>query len=228
MSSEVIGIDLGGTKTATAVLRDRRLSESLIQPTGLGSAASLIDQLAGMVDKVRSDDLAAVGIGVPSVVEFATGRVVSSINIPLANVPLREVLGHRVGVPVFVDNDATVAALAEAHDEQLSLVARNLVMFTLGTGVGGGIVLGGRIFRGATGGAGEFGHTVIGLDIDSSVPTPAGFPAPRVVRSACRGTGARPPQPGDRGAEPRFRARTPARRGQAGHRRRGRGRRPRR
>jgi glucokinase len=176
VSSEVIGIDLGGTKIATAALRDRRLGESLIQPTELDSTDGLIEQLAGMVDKVRSDDLAAVGIGVPSVVEFATGRVVSSINIPLANLPLREVLGERVGVPVFVDNDATVAALAEAHDDALSLVARNLIMFTLGTGVGGGIVLGGRIFRGATGGAGEFGHTVIGLDIDSSVPTPEGFP----------------------------------------------------
>ncbi len=176
MSSAVIGIDLGGTKIATAPLRDRRLGESLIQPTELATTEGLIDQLAGVVDKVRSDDLAAVGIGVPSVVEFATGRVVSSINIPLANVPLREVLGDRIGVPVFVDNDATVAALAEAHDEDLALVARNLVMFTIGTGVGGGIVFGGRIFRGATGGAGEFGHTLIGLDIDDSVPTPEGFP----------------------------------------------------
>ena len=60
---------------------------------------------------------AAVGIGMPSVVEFATGLVRSSTNIPLADVPLRTVLSERLGVPVFVDNDATVAALAEAHDE---------------------------------------------------------------------------------------------------------------
>ena len=112
----------------------------------------------------------------PSVVEFDTGRVVSSVNIPLADVPLREVLGERLGVPVFVDNDATVAALAEAHDENLRLVAHDLVMLTVGTGVGGGLVLGGRIYRGATGGAGELGHTIVGLDLAGSVPRPTRFP----------------------------------------------------
>jgi glucokinase len=115
---------------------------------------------------------------VPSVVEFATGKVISSANIPLADVPLREVLGKRLGVPVFVDNDATVAALAEAHDESLRLVARDLVMLTTGTGVGGGLVLGGRIYRGATGGAGEIGHTIVGLDLAGAVPAPMGFPQP--------------------------------------------------
>ena len=107
--------------------------------------------------------LKAVGVGVPSIVEFATGRVVSSVNVPLADVALRHVLSDRLGVPVFVDNDATVAALAEAFDEQLRLVATNLVMLTIGTGVGGGLVLGGRIYRGSTGGAGELGHTIVGL-----------------------------------------------------------------
>jgi len=77
-----------------------------------------------------------------------------------------------------VDNDGTVAALAEAHDEQLNLVARDLVMVTVGTGVGGGVVIGGRIYRGATGGAGEFGHTIVGLDLAGSVPSPMGFPQP--------------------------------------------------
>ena len=74
-------------------------------------------------------------------VDFESGRVISSVNVPLADIPLRRVLGERLGVPVFVDNDATVAALAEAHDENLRLVARNLVMLTVGTGVGGGLVL---------------------------------------------------------------------------------------
>jgi glucokinase len=104
---------------------------------------------------------------------------VSSVNIPLKDVPLRQVLGERLGVPVFVDNDATVAALAEAHDSELRLVADNLVMITIGTGVGGGIVLGGRIYRGSTGGAGELGHTLVGVDLSaSSVPAPTGFPQP--------------------------------------------------
>ncbi len=131
-----------------------------------------------MIGQVRGDDLKAVGIGVPSVVEFDTGRVVSSVNIPLADVPLREVLGERLGVPVFVDNDATVAALAEAHDEELRMVARDLVMITVGTGVGGGMVLGGRIYRGATGGAGELGHTLIGAGSGGPMPAPTSSRSP--------------------------------------------------
>jgi glucokinase len=175
--SSVIGVDLGGTKVAVAPLRDRELGESLLGRTDLSSSAALIDQLASMVSQVRSDDLDGVGIGVPSVVEFDTGRVVSSVNVPLADIPLRQVLGERLGVPVFVDNDATVAALAEAHDEQLTMVAQNLVMLTVGTGVGGGLVLGGRIYRGATGGAAEIGHTLVGVDLSAGhVPPPNSFP----------------------------------------------------
>ena len=109
-------------------------------------------------------------------VDFDTGRVISSVNIPLVDVPLRERLGDRLGVPVFVDNDATVAALAEAHDENLQMVARDLVMLTIGTGVGGGLVLGGRIYRGATGGAGELGHTLVGMDLSGPVPAAGRFP----------------------------------------------------
>jgi glucokinase len=161
-----------------AGLRDRSLDESVIEPTETTSSEGLIDQLVGMVRRMRADDLKAVGIGTPSVVDFETGRAVSSVNVPLADVPLRAILGDRLGVPVFVDNDATVAALAEAHDEQLRPTARNLVMFTVGTGVGGGIVLGGRIYRGATGAAGELGHTIVGMDLAGSVPAPMRFPQP--------------------------------------------------
>jgi glucokinase len=177
--SSVIGVDLGGTKVAVAPLHGREFGESLLVPTDLSGSGALIDQLVDMVGKVRGEDLDAVGIGVPSIVEFETGRVVSSVNIPLKDVPLRQVMGERLGVPVFVDNDATVAALAEAHDSELRLVARDLVMLTIGTGVGGGIVLGGRIYRGSTGGAGELGHTLVGVDLSrSSVPAPTGFPQP--------------------------------------------------
>jgi glucokinase len=173
----VAGVDLGGTKVAVAWLRDRELSESVLQPTDCSNTAALIDQLVAVIEGVEVDNLEAVGIGVPSIVDFDTGRVVSSVNIPLADVRLREVLSGRLGVPVFVDNDATVAALAEAHDEQLRLVARDLVMITVGTGVGGGLVLGGRIYRGATGGAGELGHTLVGADLSGdSVPAHGAFP----------------------------------------------------
>jgi glucokinase len=179
----VIGIDLGGTKVAAASLRDRELSESIVHPTELSSTPALIEQLVAVIDEAWSaragEQLDAVGIGVPSIVEFATGRVVYTVNLPLADVPLRHVLSERLGgVPVFVDNDATVAALAEAHDEQLRLVAHNLVMLTVGTGIGGGIVLGGRIFRGATGGAGEIGHTIIAADPAATSLPERHFPQP--------------------------------------------------
>src|SRR5437764_1566364 len=140
MSAPVIGIDLRPTKVAIAPLRDGGLADSRAQPTECSQAVALIDQLAAMIESVRTDDLRGVGIGVPRIVEFETGRVVSTsrpaspatngaVDLPLADVPLRQELGERLGLPVFVDNDANVAALAEAHDEELELVARHLVMF---------------------------------------------------------------------------------------------------
>jgi glucokinase len=189
MSASVVGVDLGGTKVAAASLTGERLEPSLMRPTELGSSAALIDQLVLLVQDCHRGELDGVGIGVPSVVEFDSGRVVSSVNVPLADVPLRQVLGERLGVPVFVDNDATVAALAEAHDENLRLVARNLVMLTIGTGVGGGLVLGGRIYRGSTGGAAELGHTIVGLDLEgeSVVPEPTRFPQRGSLESVAAG-----------------------------------------
>jgi glucokinase len=191
--SAVIGIDVGGTKVVSALLRAGELCDSVLRPTELSSSAALLDELVDIVHEVldaaqlREHELHAVGIGVPSVVEFATGRVSSSVNTPLANLELRSLLGGRLGVPVFVDNDATVAALAEAHDERFRLVTRNLVMLTLGTGLGGGLVLGGRIYRGATGAAGEIGHTLVGLDLHDGVPTPDGFPQPGSIESFAAG-----------------------------------------
>jgi glucokinase len=191
--SAVIGIDLGGTKVVSALLRAGELCDSVLRPTELSNSAALLDQLVDIVHEVvdvgqlREHEMDAVGIGVPSVVEFATGRVITSVNIPLADLELRSLLGGRLGVPVFVDNDATVAALAEAHDEQFRLVTSNLVMLTLGTGLGGGLVLGGRIYRGATGAAGEIGHTLVGLDLHDGVPAPNGFPQPGSIETFAAG-----------------------------------------
>jgi glucokinase len=112
------------------------------------------------------EPIQAVGIGVPSVVEFATGLVRSSVNIPLRDVPLRHVLSDKLRTAVFVDNDASVAALAEAHNDDGELDVQHLVMLTVGTGIGGGLVIGGRPYRGATGGAGEIGQTLIAIEPD--------------------------------------------------------------
>lgn len=185
--ADVIGVDLGGTKIAVARLVGRELADAKLSPTNLDNAEALIDQLVGLVQDCRGAELDGVGIGVPSVVNFEKGRVVSSVNIPLADVPLRQVLGERLGVPVFVDNDATVAALAEAHDDDLNMVARDLVMLTIGTGVGAGLVLDGRIYRGATGGAGELGHTLVGMDPRGPVPAAGKFPQPGSLESVAAG-----------------------------------------
>jgi glucokinase len=88
---------------------------------------------------------------------------------------------------VFVDNDATCAALSEAHDEHGRLDVYDLVMFTVGTGVGGGIVVDGRIYRGATGAAGELGHMIIGMDLADGVPAEAGFPQPGSLEALAAG-----------------------------------------
>lgn len=169
MGASYIGLDVGGTKIAAARLSGGELADHALEPTDASAAGALIDELARAVERVRDDDVLAVGVGLPSVVEFATGRAKASVNVPLQDVPIRAVLGEAVGLPVYVDNDATVAAIAEAHDGD-ELVAENLVMFTVGTGVGGGLVLGGRPYRGATGAAGELGHTLIGVDLRHGAP----------------------------------------------------------
>ncbi|MGH2980102.1 MAG: ROK family protein [Solirubrobacterales bacterium] len=186
MSRPLIGVDVGGTKISVASLSEAGLEGPRIMPTAAAGGQALIDEIVQAVEFARTLDPAAVGVGVPSVVEFTTGRVKSTVNIELADVPLRTVLQERLDLPVFVDNDANCAALAEAH-EGARMVSRDLVMFTLGTGVGGGIVMGGRIYRGATGGAGEFGHTLIGLDLEHGAPAAESFPQPGSLESLASG-----------------------------------------
>ena len=175
MSDSYIGVDVGGTKVAVASLTDRQFSETAIEPTALDSSDALIEQLVRVIAEHRTPSSRAVGIGVPSIVEFATGRIRNSVNIPLVDVPLRALLTERVGLPVYVDNDANCAALAEAH-EGGRLTGTQLVMLTVGTGVGGGVVLNGRVFRGATGAAPELGHITIGLDLSAGAPEQSGWP----------------------------------------------------
>ena len=163
MTERLIGVDVGGTKIAVAVLENGTLLPPVIEPTDTRGGDELVEQLVRAIQD--QGEACAVGVAVPSVVDFETGRIRSSVNVPLHDIPLREVLRRRLGVPVYVDNDATCAALAEAYDDDGTLIARHLVMFTVGTGVGGGIVIGGRVYRGATGAAAELGHTIIGADL---------------------------------------------------------------
>ncbi len=188
MSDQFIGIDVGGTKIACATLRAGELSASRLHHTELSSQERLVEQLVHAIEDAREPETRAVGIGVPSLIEFATGRIRSSVNIPLKDVPLRELLTERLGLPVFVENDASCAALAEAfHDGRMA--CPHLVMFTVGTGVGGGLVLNGRLFRGATGTASEVGHTLIGLDLAHGAPPHTGvFPQAGSLEVLASGT----------------------------------------
>jgi glucokinase len=175
VSEEYVGVDVGGTKIAAARLLGGELLGHELQPTDATEPEAMLDEICASVAAVRTDATLAVGVGIPSVVDWETGRARSSVNVPLKDVPVRDLLTERLGLPVFVDNDATLAALAEAH-EGGELVTRDLVMFTVGTGVGGGLVLGGRPYRGATGAAAEIGHTLIAVDLRDGAPPAGKFP----------------------------------------------------
>ena len=168
MAERLIGVDVGGTKVAVAVLEGVRMTEVGTWPTDVDNEDELLEQFATAIRAAGAAD--AVGIAVPSAVDFDTGTARFSVNIPLAGVPLRDVLRERLGIPVYVDNDATCAALAEAYDDDRNPFARHLVMLTVGTGIGGGIVVDGRIYRGASGAAAELGHQIVGADLAAGAP----------------------------------------------------------
>ena len=161
MSDErVIGVDVGGTKILAGLVdREGRIEHSVVQPTPLGSQAVLLDGLVDAVRPLVDDRVVAVGFGVPSQVDQATGSLGHAVNIPLAEMPFRGVMAERLGLPVAVDNDANVAAFAEwGHGAARG--TRTMAMLTLGTGVGGGLVLGGKPYHGWA----EVGHMVVELD----------------------------------------------------------------
>ena len=182
----LIGVDVGGTKVAVAALENGALSAIDTSPTPIDSTEALLDHLA---QRVRAQGPAdAVGVAVPSVIDWDAGAARFSVNIPLARVPLRSALGSRLdGMAVHVDNDATCAGLAEALGDDGRPLVAHLVMVTVGTGVGGGIVIGGRIYRGATGAAAELGHMIVGADLRDGAPGAHRFPHPDSWEHAASG-----------------------------------------
>src|SRR4051794_38902030 len=155
----ILGVDVGGTKLAVGHVVGREVVASVEHQTPLTSTADLIAALEAAVDEVtaRSGTPVAIGIGIPSQIDFATGRVISSVNIPLAGIDLRHELSDHFGVPVVIDNDANCAALAEAQFVP-DAPAQELVALTLGTGGGGGALIGGRGYRGRTPPRAGLGH----------------------------------------------------------------------
>src|SRR5262245_18507569 len=162
MSGHVIGVDLGGTKIlAGRVDRTGAIERHRETRTPLGSEAELLAGLDAAIEDLLDEDVAAIGIGVPSRIDQRSGRLLGSVNVPLAQLDLRARMAERFGLPVGVENDASCAAYAE-HVVGAGRGSQRMLMFTLGTGVGGGAVLGGRIFRGWA----EFGHLVVEYDGD--------------------------------------------------------------
>jgi glucokinase len=156
----VIGVDVGGTKILAGLVdRDGRIERSVVHPTPTGSQDELLAGIARAVEELRDERVRAAGFGVPAQIDQRTGMLGRAVNIPLAEIPFRTSMAERLGLPVAVDNDANVAAFAEwAHGAGRG--SQTIAMLTLGTGVGGGLVLDGRPYHGWA----EIGHIVVDLD----------------------------------------------------------------
>ena len=156
----VVGVDLGGTKILAGVVdRDGTVERRREHPPEIDSEAALLSSLGNAIEELLDGEIGAIGIGVPSQVDQATGRVGHSVNIPLSDYDLRRRMRERFGLPVGIENDANAAALAESR-AGAGRGATTMVMLTLGTGCGGGFVLDGELYRGWA----EVGHMVIELD----------------------------------------------------------------
>jgi glucokinase len=163
-ASQVIAVDLGGTKVAAGLVdRDGAVARRAVEPTDVAGDEAVLGQLERVIAGIADGDFPALGVGIPSTIDQRSGRAVSSVNIPFAGVDLRDRLEDRFGVPVWIENDANAAAVAE-HRLGAARGARHVVMLTLGTGVGGGLILDDRLYRGAIGAAGELGHITLDLD----------------------------------------------------------------
>jgi glucokinase len=163
---KVIGIDLGGTKLLAGVI-DESLEvyarvDRIVQ--GLNEGA-ILDTIAEAIDEVREVEPAveAIGLGIPCLIDQRTGMAVIAVNLPLVEVPFRDIMRERFGLPVYIDNDANVTTLVEQR-AGAARGALDVVGLTIGTGIGGGIVIDGHIYRGFVGAGAELGHMVIDED----------------------------------------------------------------
>lgn len=163
---ESIGADLGGTKLAVGVVDGR--PEALWQeevPSKGYSQERVVNLLAQQINKAHQarPTASSVGVGIPATLDHETGHAISTVNLDLEDLPIREMLSRETRLPVAIDNDGNLAMLAEA----LYGAARgtsNALLLTIGTGIGGGIWLNGEIYRGSTGAGAELGHLVVEID----------------------------------------------------------------
>ncbi|HEY9723520.1 MAG TPA: ROK family protein [Oscillatoriaceae cyanobacterium] len=160
-------IDLGGTKVALGVADDdgRLLASTRFATRPERGPEAVVAEMAEQLMRLaEGQPLGRVGVGSVGPLDLESGTILSPPNFPgWARVPLRKMLTEALGVPVVVDNDANVAALAE-YRFGAGQGARSLVYATISTGIGGGLVIEGRLLRGLGGGAGEFGHQTLEPD----------------------------------------------------------------
>jgi glucokinase len=161
-----LGLDIGGTKTAALVVDESGLPVGrAIQPTDIASPERLVAGTLEIIDRVLydagrgRDELIAAGVGVPGQVDPATGSVRLAVNLNLReSYPLGQVLQDALGIPVALENDVRAAAWGAYHWARRRSSLNSLAYLSIGTGIAAGLVLDGRIWRGANGMAGEIGH----------------------------------------------------------------------
>lgn len=162
--SVAIGVDVGGTKiAAAAVAGDQILARRQLQ-TDAQAPSAIVAAVTKVVLELRAAAPAAVavGVGAAGLVDL-DGRIVAAPHIAWTDLPLRDMVADRVGLPVVVDNDANVAAWGE-YVHGAGAGRGDQVLLTIGTGIGGGLVLGGRLYRGANGFGAEIGHMLVDAD----------------------------------------------------------------
>jgi glucokinase len=163
----VIGVDLGGTKAiAGAVDASLAVHHRVRREVPTSDLGSLLQTLTELVDEVRDavgGEVEGVGFGIPCLIDQEHGLAASSVHLPINGVAFADVMAERIGLPVFMDNDGNLALLAE-HRAGAARGERNAVMLTLGTGIAGAIVIGGELYRGSQGAAGELGHMIVSAE----------------------------------------------------------------
>jgi glucokinase len=165
-SREAIGVDLGGTKLLTGVVDDQQhvLHESRESSTGRSEDEVLaaIEQELREARAARPNVIGA-GIGLPTTIDRERGVAINAVNLEITDVPIRDLMRERMQMPVFIDNDANCAALAE-HRFGAAKGTDSALLLTIGTGIGGGIIINRELYRGSAGSAGELGHIVVDED----------------------------------------------------------------
>lgn len=164
-----IGVDLGGTKIAVGIVtKEGKILLQRNSPTkAKRGAKEVINDIVKLIKELivelnmKEKDVLGIGIGVPGPTDNNTGYVIQCVNLGWVNVPLRSMINEQLNIPVQIDNDASLAALAEHEIGSLKDIDSG-VLLTLGTGIGGGIILKGNLLTGSHGVVCELGHTIVG------------------------------------------------------------------